>query len=246
MILRFLYQNHHIVFRRHLYVYSILAVNALFIVSPQVDLITSRYFFRHGDFSASNSPAWVALRDFHRVSQWWLLVGMLVLIAFYALWRRPIRSIAPHKVLYVLLTFALGPGIVTQSLKLLIGRARPRHLLKFGGSMDFTPAWQMAATCSKNCSFPSGEGAAAAAMLSLLIFVPERWRVVSAAIFIPILMLISMNRVFMGAHFLSDVVIAWSLVAGVMLWLWPRINAKAETIDRWVRRKGQFLRPRAD
>ncbi|URQ75657.1 MAG: phosphatase PAP2 family protein [Candidatus Ochrobactrum gambitense] len=241
----FLFTSINRVFQKSSYVYLFIAINALFIVSPQIDLAFSRHFYQSGAFFAADSVGWIILRDFHRASQLYLLVILLILLTVYALWRHPLPSIAPHKVVYVFLTFILGPGALVHSLKLLIGRARPRHLLEFGGAMDFTPAWQMAATCSKNCSFPSGEGAAAAAMLSLLIFVPERWRVVSAAIFIPILVLVSMNRVFMGAHFLSDVVIAWSLVVGVMLWLWPRINAKAETIDSWVRCKGQSLRTRA-
>lgn len=224
------------------YIYLFIAINAFFIINPQIDLAFSRHFYHFGTFSAADSIGWIFLRDFHRAIQLYLLVILLVFLAVYAFWRRPLPSIAPHKVLYVFLTFILGPGALVHGLKWFIGRARPQHLLEFGGAMDFTPAWQMAAACSKYCSFPSGEGAAAAAMLSLLIFVPERWRVLVAAVLLPFLALISMNRVFMGAHFLSDVVIAWSLMTGVMLWLWPRVNAKAETIDSWVRRKGQCLR----
>ncbi|MFQ0813137.1 hypothetical protein AVM02_17700 [Brucella anthropi] len=169
---------------------------------------------------------------------------MIVLVAIYALWRQPISAVAPHKLLYITLTYALGPGALVNSLKPLIGRARPRDILEFGGLADFTPAWQLAHMCQRNCSFPSAESSAAAAMLSLLILVPARFRLKAAIILVPVLALISLNRVFMGAHFLSDVVIAWTLIIGLMIWLWPRIARHADAIDGWVRFKGEKLRKR--
>ncbi|OYR12653.1 PAP2 superfamily protein [Brucella rhizosphaerae] len=144
--------------------------------------------------------------------------------------------------LFVILTFILGSGVLVQGLKLIIGRARPRHLIEFGGTAHFTPAWQLAGVCRHSCSFPSGESSVAAVMLSLLVLVPPRFRVPSAIVLVPLLALISLNRVFMGAHFLSDVVIAWTLVLGLMLWLWPRLMLNADTIDNWVRLKGKGLR----
>ncbi|MEL4069423.1 phosphatase PAP2 family protein [Ochrobactrum sp. GPK 3] len=233
----FLFTSINRVFQKGSYVYLFIAINAFFIVVPQIDMVFSRYFYQSGLFFAADSVGWIILRDFHRASQLYLLVILLILLAVYALWRHPLPSIAPHKVVYVFLTFILGPGALVHSLKLLIGRARPRHLLEFGGAMDFTPAWQMTTACNINCSFPSGEGAAAVAMLSLLIFVPERRRVLVVVVLVPFLALISMNRIFMGAHFLSDVVIAWTLVVGLMLWLWPHIAVHADAIDIWTRRQ---------
>lgn len=226
------------------FLYGFIAVSGLFIVFPQIDLIVSRYFFQSGSFFISNSPYWIALRDFHRLSQWYLLIFIIVLIATYALWRKPLSAIAPHKVAYITLTYVLGSGALVNGLKLLIGRARPRNIMEFGGLADFTPAWQWAHMCRHNCSFPSGESSAAAAMLALLILVPTRFRLKAAIILVPILALISLNRVFMGAHFLSDVVIAWTLIIGLMIWLWPRIARHADAIDGWVRFKGEKLRKR--
>lgn len=217
-------------------------INGFFIIFPQIDLSVSRYFFRYGDFFLSHDAFWLALRDMHRSSLCYLLASFIPLIFLYTLWRSPLRVIAPHKLLYIGLTFVLGPGVLVQGLKVLIGRARPRQLIEFGGTRDFTPIWQWTAMGTKNCSFPSGEAAAAAAMLSLLILLPSRLRVPAAIILVPLLMLVSLNRVFMGAHFLSDVVIAWTLVLGVMLWLWPRIVTNGDAIDCWVRDKGAVAR----
>ncbi|WP_435657877.1 phosphatase PAP2 family protein [Brucella pituitosa] len=226
------------------FLYFFIVFTGVFIIFPQIDLSVSRYFFRSGSFFISENFFWTSLRDMHRSSQWFFLIAVLVLPVLYAVWRCPLPSIAPHKILYVSLTFILGSGALVQGLKILIGRARPRHLIEFGGLSDFTPAWQLAGICRNNCSFPSGESSAAAVMLSLLVFVPARRRKVAALILVPLLVLISLNRVFMGAHFLSDVVIAWTLIVGLMLWLRPRVSRNADAIDNWVRLRGETARKR--
>ncbi|MBC8717190.1 phosphatase PAP2 family protein [Ochrobactrum sp. Marseille-Q0166] len=226
------------------FLYLFIVASGFFILFPQVDLAVSRHLFASGVFPASQHPYWIALREFHRLSVWYILGLLVVLLMLYMLWHQPLVRIAPHKLLFITLTFALGPGLLVQTVNLIIGRARPRNLIEFGGLMDFTPAWQLAGMCRHSCSFPSGEAASAAAMLPLLILLPARYRAGVAAVFVPLLVLISFNRVFMGAHFLSDIVIAWTLILGVMLWLWPRILRNADTIDQWVRNKGAGLRRR--
>lgn len=217
------------------FLYFFIVVSGLFIVFPQLDLDVSRYFYHLTNFDMSQHPYWVHVRDYHRTSQKYLVPFLLMLLLLYGLSRRPLSFIAPHKVVYVLLTFLLGPGVLVQGLKFIIGRARPRHLIEFGGSSDFTPVWQWASACHHSCSFPSGESSAAASMLPLLVFMPARYRLLAAILFVPLLIVISLNRVYMGAHFLSDVVIAWILVIGLMLWLWPKVLQNAVLIDSWVR-----------
>lgn len=226
------------------FLYFFILVSGLFIVFPQIDLDVSRYFYRAGDFITSQHPYWVALRDYHRISQWYVILLMAAFTMVYMLARRPLVVLAPHKIVYVVLTYVLGPGVLVQTLKLMIGRERPRDLVEFGGSFDFTPAWQLANACHHSCSFPSGESSAAAAMLPLLIFVPICYRLWATLVLVPLLALISFNRVLLGAHFLSDILIAWTLVIGLMLWLWPRIANNADTIDNWFRQKGSGLRKR--
>src|SRR5690606_6674950 len=107
---------------------------------------------------------------------------------------------------------------------------------------DFTPAWQLTNMCRHSCSFPSGESAAAAAMLSLFILVPARFRLIVAMLLVPAIVLVSLNRVFMGAHFLSDVLIAWTLIIGLMIWFSHMKSWKTNEIDGWVRNRGGRLR----
>ena len=121
-------------------------------------------------------------------------------------------------------------------MKVVIGRVRPRDLVEFGGNADFTPVWQFSAACSRNCSFPSGEAAVAAALLSLLVFVPMKYRWGAAVIVTPCLMFVAFNRVIFGAHFLSDVMLGWLLTVFVMAWIWRWVDINTRVIDRFFAR----------
>jgi len=226
--------------RRNIAVLPI-GASGIFVLFPQLDVIVSQIFFQSGVFIFSKMSFWTAVRDYHRASQTCVLVTMMLFLLVYAFGRHPNPLIAPHKVVYFTLTFLLGAGMV-HGLKVLIGRARPHLVEEFGGSFEFTPAWQVAASCISSCSFPSGEAATAAAMLLLVIFLPERWRIPGAFVLLPILMLVSLNRVFMGAHFLSDVVISWALIFYLMNWLEPRISRNAHNIDAWVSHRTRWMR----
>ncbi|WP_426232619.1 phosphatase PAP2 family protein [Pararhizobium sp. DWP3-4] len=82
------------------------------------------------------------------------------------------------------------------------------------------------AACSRSCSFPSGESSAVAASLSLLILVPARFRWAAAIPLVPCLMFVAFNRVILGAHLLSDVVLGW-LFAMAWVWRWMDVRSKA-------------------
>lgn len=142
------------------------------------------------------------------------------------------RFCSPYKTPFVLLSFAAGPLLVVQSLKVLIGRVRPRALVEFGDTADFTPVWQFSTACSHSCSFPSGESSAAAASLSLLILVPVRLRRAASLLLVPCLMFVAFNRGILGAHFLSDVLLGWLLtmlaMACVRRWMDARRKPKLE------------------
>src|SRR5690606_37396157 len=96
----------------------------------------------------------------------------------------------------------------------------------------FTPAWQMSDACSAHCSFISGEAATAVAMLSLAMLVKAGWRRMVIAALMPFAIFFSVNRVFLGAHFLSDIVMAWLITGLTMVTLWQVIGRNAQAIDR--------------
>jgi lipid A 4'-phosphatase len=218
---------------------AVLLVSSLiFIMFPTVDLAVSRFFARGNTFPLSDNLLLLAIRDANRRSMIYLLILMILTIILYAIWPQRFKLIPPHKAFFVILTFLLGPFLTVQMLKHFIGRARPRSLFEFGGTADFTPVWQYAGQCSRNCSFPSGEAATAAATLAVIVFVPVKWRLTAIAIAAPILFFVSVNRVMFGAHFLSDVIIAWGLMIGLMMWLWRKIAENARNIDELIESLG--------
>ncbi len=210
---------------------SIVWVSFVFVVFPDLDLMVSRWFVEGQTFFLGDNPFLREVRDISRQAQPYLIGSMIMLIALHKFLPHRMRFCSPHKPLFVLLSFAAGPLLVVQTLKVLIGRVRPRALVEFGGTADFTPVWQFSAACSRACSFPSGEASAAAASLSLLVFVPARLRWAAAIILVPCLVFVAFNRVILGAHFLSDVVLGWLLTMFVMAWVWRWMEAQSRF--RW-------------
>lgn len=89
------------------------------------------------------------------------------------------------------------------------GRARPRSVEEFGGSLDFTQFWVWADQCQDNCSFTSGEVAGVAMIFFALAFLlsnPVRY--VVGVIGILCAAFTAWIRFAMGAHFPSDTIMA--------------------------------------
>ncbi len=203
---------------------AIVVVSFIFIAIPGMDLMVSRSVAENGAFVLAEDPLLLALRE---VGLWMpklIVWSMVVVIGLLVVLPKRYAICPLHKPLFVLASFAAGPGLIVETLKPLFGRARPRNLVEFGGTADFTPVWQFADECSRNCSFPSGEAAGAAATLSILVFVPAQHRRMAALILMPLLAMIAFNRVLFGGHFLSDVTLGWLLTTLAMVWIWKRIS----------------------
>ena len=113
---------------------------------------------------------------------------------------------APRKVYgFILAYFVLAPILFTNLiLKEYWGRARPRDISEFGGSLEFTPVSIFPVDqCAHNCSFVSGEasGAMAIIMVGLMLWPRAYWLIL---LFAPM----AIMRVLAGAHFASDVILA--------------------------------------
>ncbi|CAK8711899.1 PAP2 superfamily protein [Candidatus Electronema halotolerans] len=125
----------------------------------------------------------------------------------YAAWRK--------EALFILLLLALGPGLlINVLLKEEFGRARPREIVEFGGSEQFTPFWRPG-TAGTNSSFPSGHAAIAFAALAPWFVLREKQRR-TAALFLLLGLLfgtcVGVARMLQGAHFFSDILWAGGLV----------------------------------
>jgi membrane-associated PAP2 superfamily phosphatase len=202
--------------------FLILFSSMTFIMFPQIDISVSRFFALGTQFPLSENPALLFIRDANRMLPYIVLIPMLILLTV-----TPFRCstrLLSKRARFVVISYVLGPTIVVHTFKTFFARARPRSLTEFGGTMDFTPAWQFASMCERNCSFPSGEAASAAAFLAVVVFVPKAYRDYAAAVIIPLSIMVSLNRVIFGAHFLSDVVLAWLMVCWIMLWLYRKMG----------------------
>ncbi|MDQ3414821.1 MAG: phosphatase PAP2 family protein [Verrucomicrobiota bacterium] len=100
-------------------------------------------------------------------------------------------------------------GIVTRGVKIATGRARPSVKQELG--------WTGPRLNPKYNSFPSGHTAATTAFFGVLLFANRRLALALA----PIPLLIAFSRMYVGAHYLSDVVCA--MVLGLFCaWLCAR------------------------
>ncbi|TZG34892.1 phosphatase PAP2 family protein [Agrobacterium salinitolerans] len=215
---------------------SALAMMVFFTLRPGIDMSASRWFWTDG-FRLGEDPFLVAVRDLNRVLPAILLPALACLLLVMPFVPRLRRTLRPHKLLLILTFYGLGPGATVHVLKNLFGRARPRHIVEFGSNSFFTPVLSIDGSCSRNCSFPSGESASAIALLAFIILLPEKFRPSAAAILMPFIVLCSLNRVAMGAHFLSDILIAWPLMFAVFFALDRPFARHALAIDVLFLRK---------
>lgn len=111
---------------------------------------------------------------------------------------------------YAIAAYLLGVVlIVNMILKATSGRPRPHESLPFGGDMMFVPAGDFTGACTQNCSFVSGEAAAAGWLICLLPLIGGKYRRPITIALVAISVATPFLRVAMGGHFVSDVMLGW-------------------------------------
>lgn len=213
-----------------------LAVSALFVAIPALDLWVAAQFWDEGRGTwRGNVPAFVLLRDIARTSTYLVATAALfMMVAAFVL--RGAMASGWRVWAFLVSTVLVGPGLIVNGfLKSQSGRARPANLSEFGGSSEFTPAYQFTDQCLQNCSFVSGEASMMAAVAIPLLALsmpqlssPGRWLAVSTGVMA--MAGTGMLRVMKGRHFLSDVVLAvlfTALVALLLYWLFDIARARS-------------------
>ncbi len=157
----------------------------------------------------------------------WLPYGILFIALMLSLKGTRNATIAWRPALFLVLSFALGPGLLVNGvLKSQMHRPRPVHIQAFGGSAAFQPVFRRQGDCPRNCSFPSGEAAAAFWTIApaLLAPLPLQMPCVVAALLFGLMT--GLLRIGAGGHFLSDVLFSGlamiALISGLFIWLRPR------------------------
>ena len=215
----------------------ILLITAIFLAFPAIDLWMSGLFYDQGDgFFLIGTRALTAFRRSGELVVTVVVVGLLASVAFKLADPARTSLVPPNVVLFLLSTLAVGPGlIVNLLLKDHWGRPRPIEVEAFGGADPYVPVWQITDYCVGNCSFVAGEASSAIWLTALALVVPKEWRVPAAVVTFAYAALLSLTRIALGGHFLSDTLLAWGLT-----WLVIAVGYRA-----LVERPPPSLRPAA-
>ncbi len=198
-----------------------IVVSAIAIAHPTIDQATARMFYDGaGRFPARDVPA---LRVLHVMGYWatYLVVAALLAILVARLSRSRFADAVSWRVWWFLtLGLALGPGLIVNGLlKPLTNRPRPVQTDLFGGHHPFVAAWSFGESGFDNRSFASGEAAAAMYLVAFAFVVAAPWRRYVASLAVLWAFAVSLNRIAFGAHYLSDVLVAWGITLIVVLQL---------------------------
>lgn len=196
-----------------------LAAAALFALAPGLDLDAAAVFYAGQGRFVADGTLGNAIR---KVFYWIPTASVLLMLALY-LARRFGRSNwwAPsgRGLLFVVLSFAVGPGLIANTLlKDHSHRPRPYQTDTFGGDEPFRPFYTFDGACRRNCSFVSGEGATSAWTLGPALLVPPPWRGPAVAASLVFALSSGTLRMAFGGHYLSDSVFA-ALFSWWVLWL---------------------------
>lgn len=194
------------------------ALLATFVAAPELDLMAAAAFFDGAGFGFRADEVALARRGY--TAAFWVLcvLAALGLVQRLALRRHTTTPLAIW--LFAAAVPALGPGLLVNAvLKENWGRARPDALALFGGDARFTLPFEISDACMTNCSFTSGEGSSAAAVL--VVVVGLFGHRLSGWVLRPLLVLAgaawltgaALLRMLPGKHFLSDTLFAFILVA---------------------------------
>jgi membrane-associated phospholipid phosphatase len=215
------------------YLLVFILAQAVFAAFPGIDLAVSRLFAAEGGgFTWATGPGPTINLTLRRLGE--IVTLILILAYLVGLFDSRFRGDDLRLVAYPVLSVALASGVIANLLlKHHVGRARPDTVAEFGGTADFSPAWQVVRECSRNCSFTSGEVALAAglALPILAIFWPHlthrgaRPLAIGAAV--GYIALVALLRIGLGRHFLSDAVFSVLFGAGAALALYPVLRIDA-------------------
>lgn len=200
-------------FKKFKILYFIIIFISLFVFTvPELDIYITTLFYNSEGFYLKNSW-WVKLLydsvPFIIIS---LVVVMLPLYIYNKIYKRNLLNLSTKVILFLLAVLIIGPGlIVNASFKDHFGRARPSHIIQFGGDKVFTPAYVVTDQCDKNCSFSCGH-ASGAFFLIALAFLATRHRDLLIALATLYGFAVGLARIAAGGHFLSDVIVSYFVV----------------------------------
>jgi len=219
-----------------LFLAAVLGFSALFWALPALDMATSELFYRAGaGFPLSQEPLLKAFRKSSDLVLVLLFTGLVVHLAWRVA-RQGLNALAgARRSVFLLAALAVGPGLIVNGvLKSWWGRPRPVSVDIFGGEAPYQPVWRISDWCQSNCSFVSGEASSAAWMVAAIVLIPARLRPFLAPPVVIYGLLLSVNRLAFGGHFLSDVVLSWT-ISGLVFAVLFRVMVSAPGVAQRAR-----------
>ncbi len=205
-----------------------LVVATTLIAVSGADLAVSSRFYVGGKWPVGDLWFWQLLYKLDRIPSISLgvvglmLYGLSHVNAKYCRWRRAGA--------FLVLLLMLGPGLLVNSVfKEHWGRPRPREITEFGGKKQFLQPWHKGED-GKGRSFPSGHSSAAFYMAApyLMYRRTNRKRAyawLTGGLLFGVIM--SIARITQGAHFVSDTLWSFGMVALCALLLAALFNLDA-------------------
>jgi lipid A 4'-phosphatase len=200
------------------------AAALVFVGWPALDLGASRLFYlepRH--FLFNNSDLVGAIRLGFKLLIWIAGLGTGLGIALGLAKGRHFSNLGLAQWLFLALVLLTGPGLLANTLfKDHWARARPLHIVEFGGPDRFTPVLERTGPCARNCSFIGGESSSIFALGFAIAMLARRRRAVALAAAVAAGSVIGLIRIGEGGHFLSDVIfggVFMALDVALMHWL---------------------------
>lgn len=162
---------------------------------------------RCGQFLLVYDPFWRFVRMIGHEIPIYLMAAVCIHMTWLMMFNPNKTTADIYPPLVAIISALLGPLLVVNLvLKEYWGRPRPFQNLFFGGDQPYVPPGNISSYCESNCSFVSGEAAAAFWVLALVFYFAGKNRsrfVIATCIFAAFF---SMLRVGFGRHYISDVV----------------------------------------
>ncbi len=179
---------------------------------PEIDTTVAALFFDGHIFTFSQNPFVLFLHKYTQVFT--VCVGASLLLMLIATLITKKQIVLPKRaIMFLLVSLILGPGLVVNTvLKDHFGRARPAQIKEFGGTKEFTKAFEISNNCQTNCSFTCGHAAVAFWFLTFGFVARDVWRARVFAFGILFGVVVGLGRMAQGGHFLSDVIFSFFFV----------------------------------
>jgi len=199
-----------------------LPLGAVLTLVPEIDLwVAAQFYDPERGFPAGYNSRVAFLREAVKIVGYGLAVLCVASLLHRLVRGRYLAGLHTRAVAYLLLTALVGPVIVVEgTFKSHWGRARPAHLIEFGGDKSYSPPLVMADQCATNCSFVSNESSFGFFFVTLgFIAARPAWRRRLFAAGIAFGSAIGLIRIAQGGHFLSDIFFSGVFIVAIAWFL---------------------------